>query len=149
MADAFKDKISTLSKDMQENFAGDSNDQKAWKRKSEWTMEEKKEMLQLLEKAEEYSNTKYELLKLQTVDKGSDILAALVLRIAKMALFAVFLLLINVGIALWLGALLKELYLGFFALAAIYGIIILFLHFALSKSIKQNLRDSFIKQMLQ
>ncbi len=112
-------------------------------------MEEKKEMLQLLEKAEEYSNTKYELLKLQTVDKGSDILAALVLRIAKMALFAVFLLLINVGIALWLGALLKELYLGFFALAAIYGIIILFLHFALSKSIKQNLRDSFIKQMLQ
>ncbi len=29
MADAFKDKISTLSKDMQENFAGDSNDQKA------------------------------------------------------------------------------------------------------------------------
>jgi hypothetical protein len=112
-------------------------------------MEEKNEMLQLLEKAEEYGNTKYELIKLQAVDKGSDILSSLLLRMAKMALFAIFLFLVNIGIALWLGALLQEMYLGFFALAAMYGLTILLLHFALSKSIKQNLRDSFIKQMLQ
>lgn len=102
----------------------------------------------LIEKAEEYSKTSIELLKLKAVDKSSEALSSLVPRLLVFISVLLFLLILNIGIALWLGEILGKSYYGFFAIAGLYALAGLFMHFFLRNWIKRKVSNAFIKRML-
>lgn len=81
------------------------------------------ENLNLYEKAEGYTKTSLELIKLKTVAAAADVLSTLTSRIAVGAVVAFFTLFLNIGISLWLGKILGEYYYGFFAVALFYLIV--------------------------
>ena len=102
----------------------------------------------LLIKAEAYGKTSYELVKLKTIDKTSDILSTAVSRGTVVFVLSIFIVMINIAIALWLGDILGKSYYGFFCVAGFYGICGLILYFYMHKWIKQRIGDSIISQML-
>ncbi len=103
----------------------------------------------LLERAENYSNTSFELFKLNAIDKSADVVSSLVLRLAVVMAVALSVLIINIGIALWVGQLLGNAYFGFFAIGGFYAIIAMLLHLFGQQWIKIPVSNSFIIKMLQ
>jgi hypothetical protein len=102
----------------------------------------------LLERAEAYGKTSYELIKLKAVDKTSEIVSTLVSRGAAILMLSMFIVIVNIGIALWLGDLFGKSYYGFFCVAGFYAIIGGVLYFLLHNRIKKAVSNSLISQML-
>jgi len=102
----------------------------------------------LLNSAEEYGKTSIELIKLKTVDKVADGISGIVAWTAVITALVLFFITLNFGLALWLGNLLGENYLGFFVVAAFYVLIAIILFIFRNKWIKKPLNDSIINQML-
>lgn len=102
----------------------------------------------LIESAEHYGRTSYELIRLKTIYKTADVASSLVSRGAAILLISMFSVIVNIGIALWLGDLLGKSYYGFFCVAGFYAIISFVLYFFMHKSIKKNVSNSIILQML-
>ena len=102
----------------------------------------------LLNSAEEYGKTSMELIKLKTVDKVADGISGLVAWTAVIIALVLFFITLNFGLALWLGNLFGENYLGFFVVAAFYVLIAIILFIFRNKWIKKPLNDSIINQML-
>jgi fatty acid desaturase len=114
------------------------------------TMEDKTRIIdELLDKATEYGKAELELAKLKALDKASDIVSEGVPGIIVMISAAIFMLFLNLGAAFWLGGLLGNLFLGFFAVAAFYGIIALIMHSFMHKWLKKQVGDYFIKKVLK
>jgi len=111
-------------------------------------METKVKLIEpLLERAEQYSKTSFELLKLKSLDKTADISSSLISRLLLVFVLLLFVLTLNIAIALWLGDLLGKNYYGFLIVASFYGlggIILFYIH----PLIKANINNSIIKQML-
>lgn len=105
-------------------------------------------MESLLERATEYGKTSFELAKLKAVDKASDVVSSVVPQIIVFLLFASFMLFISLGSAFWLGELLGATSLGFFAIAAFYGIVALVIYFFIPK-LKRRMCNYIIKQVLK
>lgn len=110
-------------------------------------MESKVKLLEpLLEKAEAYSKTSLELLKLKALDKTADITATLISRFLFSLVVLILVFTLNIAIAFWLGDLLGKVYYGFLVVAACYalaGIILLFIH----PFIKTRVQNTLIRQM--
>jgi hypothetical protein len=102
----------------------------------------------LIQKAVDYGKTSLDLIKLKTLDKSSDFASSLIPRMFVLVISASFLLFVNLGLALWLGELMGNIYYGFFLIASFYGILGLLVHFVLYKWIKRRLRDYLIKHAL-
>ncbi len=102
----------------------------------------------VLENAGDYLETRLDLLKLQAVNKSSDVTSSVVSRmiILLMVSFAIFIL--NMGLALWVGELLGKVYLGFFVIAGFYMLIGLILHFFRNSLLKEPVSTMIIKKML-
>jgi len=102
----------------------------------------------VLENAGDYLETRLDLLKLQAVNKSSDVTSSVVSRmiILLMVSFAIFIL--NMGLALWVGELLGKVYLGFFVIAAFYMLVGLILHFFRNSLLKEPVSTMIIKKML-
>jgi len=112
-------------------------------------MEEKiKHFDSLVNKAEAYAQTSVELIKLKTVDKVADGTSSLVAWSAVVIALILFFVSLNFGLALWIGALMGQSYLGFFIVAGFYGLAGLLLFIFKNKWIKKPLNDSMINQML-
>ena len=79
----------------------------------------------LYEKAEQYSKTSFKLLQLTTIEKTSDVISSLSVIIVISILFAMFTLFINIGISLYIGALLKNTALGFFIVSGFYFVLVI------------------------
>jgi len=103
----------------------------------------------LFEKAEDYSKTSIELFKLKVIDKSADLVSSLVVQFAIFMVGAVFSLIINIGIAMWLGELLGKSYYGFFAVAIFYAIVIALLLIFRHEWIKTPVSNSIISQMMK
>lgn len=103
---------------------------------------------ELLAKATEYGKAELQLAKLKALDKASDIVSSSVPRLIVMLSATVFMLFLNLGIALWVGGLLGNLFLGFFAVAAFYGLIALILHLFMHKWLKKQVGNYIIKRIL-
>lgn len=113
-------------------------------------MEEKSKLLEsLLEKASDYGKTSFELVKFKTIDKTADVVSSFIPHSVVFILISSFLIFLNLGLALWLGEILGKTFYGFFAIAAFYIIVALFIHFFLHKRIKKLIGDNFIKQILK
>ena len=103
----------------------------------------------LFEKAENYSKTTIELLKLKTIDKSADVASSLVVQIAFFIIVVLFVITLNIGLALWIGELLGKSYYGFFAIAGFYALMAILIRSVLRQSIKITVGDFIIKLMLK
>lgn len=71
-------------------------------------------------KTREYAETNIELNKLKAVDKSSDILSTIISKMIVLLVFIIFIVIVNIGIALLLGEYLGRSFYGFFVLAGFY-----------------------------
>jgi hypothetical protein len=102
----------------------------------------------LVEKAETYGKTSYELIKLRTIGKTAEIASTFASRGAAILVLSMFTLIVNIGLALWLGELLGKNYYGFFTVAGFYGTVGIILYFFMHDPIKKRVSNSIISQIL-
>ena len=103
----------------------------------------------LIEKATEYGKTSFELAKLKALDKTSEVVSSLFSHTLVLVIIASFLLFLSLGLALWLGEILEKIYLGFFIVAAVYGLAGILIHFFFHEWLKKCIGNSIIKQILK
>ncbi len=103
----------------------------------------------LLESATDYGKTSYDLVKLKTIYKTSDVVSSLIPHAVVFLILMSFLLFLNLGVAFWLSKILGNLFYGFFVVAAFYGIIGIVVHFFMRNGIKKKISDYIIKQALK
>ena len=77
----------------------------------------------LFETVEDYTRTTVELTKLNVIDTSADVLSSLMSRLKITIVFAMFLLLLNLGLSFWIGEFLGEYYSSFFIMATLYLIL--------------------------
>jgi phosphoglycerol transferase MdoB-like AlkP superfamily enzyme len=103
----------------------------------------------LFEKSEDYSKTTIELLKLNAIDKSADVISSLAAQLTIFIVAALFTLIINIGIALWIGELVGKSYFGFFIVAGFYALVAILLYAFRNQWIKSPLMNSIIIQLLK
>jgi hypothetical protein len=103
----------------------------------------------LFEKVENYSTTTVELLKLNAIDKFTDVVSSLASQLVMCVIGVLFTFLINIGAALWLGEVLGRPYYGFFAIAGLYALVFTLVYFFGSQWIKLPVSNAIITQMLK
>ncbi len=97
----------------------------------------------LYDKAEQYSRTSLELIKLNAIDKSSDVISSLAVVVSLTLILAVFTLFVNIGIALLIGNALNDYALGFFIVSGFYLLIAIVVYF-FRKSIIKNPIDNIV-----
>ena len=102
----------------------------------------------LFEKAEDYSKTSIELLKLNVISKSADVLSTIISLIAIGIVVALFTLFINIGLGLYIGKLLGDYYLGFFAVSGFYFLLAILIYSVKEKYIKEKITDLIISKLL-
>jgi hypothetical protein len=103
----------------------------------------------LFERVEVLSKTTYELSKLKLLQTTINVVNTLVPRLSVIIMISLFALVLNIGIALFLGELLGKSYYGFFIVAGFYLVAGIILHFFLHKWIQKPISELIIKQSLQ
>lgn len=103
----------------------------------------------LLESAADYGKTSYDLVKLKTIFKTSDVVSSLIPHAVVFLILMSFLLFINLGVAFWLDEIFGNMFYGFFVVAAFYGIIGIVVHIFMHDQIKKKISDYIIKQALK
>lgn len=111
-------------------------------------MEDKSSFEALLERAEDYTKTSIELIKLKAVDKFSDGASSAASKVLAIFFFVFFFLMLSIGLSLWLGDVLGKIWYGFMAIAALYGILFAVLFFVRQNWLKKMVGNSIIKSML-
>jgi hypothetical protein len=102
----------------------------------------------LLESAAGYGIKSYDLVKLKAIDKTSAVVSSLTTHAIVFLILMSFLLFLNLGVAIYLGEILGNIYYGFFVVALFYGIVGLIVHFFFHDSIKKKISNYIIKQAL-
>jgi hypothetical protein len=111
-------------------------------------MEIKTELpLALLERAEQYSKTSIELIKLKALDKTADVASALYSRLMVGLVMGVSVFILNIAIALWLGEIFGKIYYGFLLVASFYALLG-FVLLATQSAIKSSTYNSILAQNL-
>lgn len=101
----------------------------------------------LFDKAADYSRTSVELLKLKAIDKSAELVSTLITKIVLIAIVAMFILSISIGLSIWIGELVGKVYLGFFIMAGFYAFLSLLVYFFKDQWIKIPVSNSFISQL--
>jgi hypothetical protein len=113
-------------------------------------MEDNENMIEsLLERVVEYGKTSYELVKLKTLDKTSDVVSSFIPHSVVFFLIASSLLFLNIGLAFWVGEILGKIYYGFFAIAAFYGIMGIVFRLFFYNLMKRKIENYIIKKALK
>ncbi len=103
----------------------------------------------LVEPVENYVRTTFELTKLKLLQTAAIVATSLISRISVMLMVLVFFLVINLGIAFWLGDILGKVYYGLFIVAGMDLVIVILSYFFLFRLIKRPVSDIIIKQALK
>jgi len=103
----------------------------------------------LISKAETYGNTRYELSKLKSLENTNIIASSLLSRGIIAMTVILFLLFVNVGIALLLGELLGRSFYGFFIVASFYLLVGVVFYFFLYRWIRKPVSNFLITHLLQ
>ena len=101
----------------------------------------------LFERAGDYLETRLDLWKLKATQKSTDIISSLASSLISVFIAFVFIMIVNIGVALFLGELMGKLYYGFFTLAGFYLVIGLIFRAYKTKWIKEPVANSIIKKM--
>jgi len=102
----------------------------------------------LLEQSHEYLETRIDLVKLKTIDKSSDVLSSAAAAIAITVGVLFFIMMASIGIALYLGHILGNLYYGFFIMSGFYAVVILILYACRKQWIKIPVYNTIVKKIL-
>ncbi len=102
----------------------------------------------LVERAGQYGKTSIELYRLKAIDKSAEVVSSFATKLAVIVFFTLFFLILNVGIALWIGDMLGKTYFGFFIVAGFYAIAGTLLYTYRDKWIKAPVRNSIILHAL-
>lgn len=113
-------------------------------------IEERKELIEdLFEKTEEYIKTNIELAKAKAAVKIGDIVGSVVTQLA-VALFGyLFLLMLSIGVALWMGELLDRIYLGFMIVAGFYALLTCIIIVFKKPLIKNPIGNAILTQFMK
>jgi hypothetical protein len=103
----------------------------------------------LVEKAEAYGKTTYELSTLKALETTTIVLGSLVAQLSVFILIFLFVFVLSIGVALLLGEVLGKIYYGFFVVAAGYLIAGLVLHLFRHAWIKKPISDLIIAHTFQ
>jgi len=103
----------------------------------------------LIAKGEQYGKTTLELLKLKTLDKSADVVSNLVSWLIVVIFAVLFFLILNIGIALWIGELLGKSYYGFFVVSGFYALLAIVFAIFRKQLIKNPVNESIINQVLE
>jgi hypothetical protein len=109
--------------------------------------EPKNNVESLLERAGDYLETRLDLWKLKATQKSSDIISSIASGFILAIIAAIFFMILNIGIALFLGELMGKSYYGFFVLAAFYLIAGLIFKSAKNKWVKDPVTNAIIKKI--
>jgi len=102
----------------------------------------------LFSKTTGYLETRAEIARLKAVGKASEVGSAIVSRLIIGVLSLLVLVFLNIGIAIWLGDLLGELYLGFFAVTGFYLLVVLILYAGRKTILKARFKNIMVKDLL-
>lgn len=112
-------------------------------------MEDKVNLIEsIVERVTEYGKTSLELVKLNALEKTSDVISSVIPYIVAAVIFAFAMVFLNVGLALWLGEILGEIFYGFLVIAAFYCIVAIIFRFFMRKWLKKLISNYIIKQVL-
>jgi hypothetical protein len=103
----------------------------------------------LLEKSQDYLETKIEIAKLKAIGKSSDALSTIVVLISVIILSILFFMFVSIGLALWIGWLLGSAYAGFFVMAGVYAIAVILLCVFREQWIRTPVTNLIIKKLLK
>jgi hypothetical protein len=102
----------------------------------------------LFEKADNYSKTTIELLKLKAIDKTTTVMASITAKFLLAIVVTLFTLVSTIGFSLWIGDLMGKSYYGFLFVAGIYFFVIVLLYTFQNKWIKLLTKNYFISEFL-
>lgn len=103
----------------------------------------------LFEKVESYTKTTLELYRLKAIDKVTDIFATIASGLVIAVIFALFFILVSVGLSLYLGELLGKNYYGFFALGGFYALVGIIIAMNRRAWLESKLNDFLINQIFK
>lgn len=98
----------------------------------------------LFEKAQDYSKTSLELLKLNAIAKSSDVTSTLMARLIIFMVVALSVMIINIGIAFWISDQLGKDCYGFFIVGIFYAVVALLLFVFRHQWIKNPIHNAII-----
>ena len=101
----------------------------------------------LLEKIKNYVETSINLLKLKAIDKSATFLSIVIDYLIAFLMFGIFIILLNIGLALLIGEWLGKAYYGFFIMAVLNALIG-FILLKNNKWIKTPLTNTMVKKLL-
>ena len=111
-------------------------------------MEQQTENIEgLFEKAAGYIETRLELFKLKAALTTSAVVSELVGRIVIISIVTMVVMLLNIGLALWLGEFLGKTYYGFLVLSAFYSLLAVLLYIFREKLVESPVSNAIIKKM--
>ena len=87
-------------------------------------------------------------MKLQAIQKSSDVASSVISRALVISIFFLFFILFNIGLGLLIGDLLDNNWLGFFILAAVYLVTGIIIHASRNKMIKDPVTTMMIRKFL-
>ena len=102
----------------------------------------------LFKKTGEYVETRIDLMKLQAVNKTSEVTSSLVSNIIIVMLGMMTIMLLNIGIAFYLGEVLGGIHYGFFIVGGFYLLLATVLYVFRKDWLKTPVQDKMISKML-
>jgi hypothetical protein len=104
---------------------------------------------ELFQRTGEYLETRVDLVKLKAIDKSSDVISSLAASIVMILVFLLFILSVNIGVAIWIGDSLGKTFYGFFIVAGFYAIVGLILFLVKDKWIKGPVSKLIIEKVIK
>ncbi len=101
----------------------------------------------LIERTKSYAETRFSIIKLKAVDKTSEFAALLISYLVAILIFLVVFILINIGLAYWIGKMLGGVYYGFFIVGGFYAVIGIILLKSKDKWLKIPIANGMIKKL--
>lgn len=98
----------------------------------------------LIETTEAYAKTSLQLAKIHLQEILTRIISRLIIRLILVCVFLFFILLFNIGIALWLGEVTGSNYYGFFIVAGFYLVLGFIVHFFLQDPVKKSITNFIV-----
>ena len=102
----------------------------------------------LYERIETFGKTTLELSKLKAIALASKVMTKIMARMGFLLMISYFLMLSSIGLALYLGDLLKKPYQGFLIVGAVYFLLSILFYFFLHNWIKKPISNLLISQIL-
>ncbi len=112
-------------------------------------MENESNIESLFAKTGEYLETRVDLLKLKAIDSSTNVVASLTWRMVVLGVSIFSFLFLNIGLSIWIGNLLGQVFYGFLAVGVFYLLTGLIIYLFRHNWIKTPVSDLLVKKLLK